>query len=60
MTAGYDKSLQGLTQEARKRAEDKLNRELRQLKSEMDASRCKQCGFTGDQHQDWCPKRDRG
>lgn len=41
---------------ARERAEEKLNRELQQLRNEMDKSRCKECGFTGYEHQEWCPK----
>lgn len=57
----YDRSRQEeLDDEVmRRRAEEKLNRELQQLRNEMNRSRCSECGFTGYEHQEWCPKRDR-
>lgn len=56
MSAGYDKSLQGLTIDERRQVEEKINRELTQLRNEMEKTRCKSCGYTGGEHQEWCPK----
>ena len=39
------------------KSEAKLNAELQKLRNEMEASRCRECGLSGYEHQSWCPKR---